>query len=137
MTEPDLQKRRGEWRGGSGHPDPEIRGGPISIFFRPFGPQFGVKVRGAGPLAPPLDPPLLTNEIDRNVRHLKRSWERVFFCLPERGEEKEALRMPKSGQAFEVPDAQNSGIVNLVLYHQTSFPGLLNVSGKLPTYPSP
>ena len=45
--------------------------------------------------------------------------------------------MPKSGQAFEVPDAQNSGLVNLVLYHQTSFPGLLNVSGKLPTYPSP
>ena len=43
--------------------------------------------------------------------------------------------MPKSGQAFEVPDAQNSGIVNLVLYYQTSFPGLLNVSGKLPTYP--
>ena len=43
--------------------------------------------------------------------------------------------MPKSGQAFEVPDAQNSGIVNLVLYHQTSFPGLLNVSGKPPTYP--
>ena len=62
---------------------------------------------------------------------------RVFFCLPERGEEKDAPRMPKSGQAFEVPDAQNSGLVNLVLYHQTSFPGLLNVSGKLPTYPSP
>ena len=108
-----------EGGGGGGHPDPEIRGG------------------GGPPWAPPLDPPLLTNEIDRNVRHLKRSWERVFFCLPERGEEKEALRMPKSGQAFEVPDAQNSGLVNLVLYHQTSFPGLLNVSGKLPTYPSP
>ena len=45
--------------------------------------------------------------------------------------------MPKSGQAFEVADAQTSGLVNLVLYHQTSFPGLLNVSGKLPTYPSP
>ena len=45
--------------------------------------------------------------------------------------------MPKSGQAFEVPDAQTSGLVNLVLYHQTSFPGLLNVSGKLPSYPSP
>ena len=60
---------------------------------------------------------------------------RVSFCLPERGEEKDAPCMPKSGQAFEVPDAQNSGIVNLVLYYQTSFPGLLNVSGKLPTYP--
>ena len=45
--------------------------------------------------------------------------------------------MPKSGQAFEVPDAQNSGLVNLVLYHQTSFPELLNVSGKLPTFLSP
>ena len=28
-------------------------------FFRPFGPQFGLKIRGrAGPGAPPLDPPL-------------------------------------------------------------------------------
>ena len=38
--------------GVSGHPDPEIRGGPISIFFRPLGPQFGVKVRGGGPPGP-------------------------------------------------------------------------------------
>ena len=62
---------------------------------------------------------------------------RVSFCLPERGEEKDAPRIPKFAQAFEVPDAQTSGLVNLVLYHQTSFPRLLNVSGKLPTYPSP
>ena len=35
-------------------PDPylEIRGGGA------FGPQFGLKIRGAGPPAPPLDPPL-------------------------------------------------------------------------------
>ena len=62
---------------------------------------------------------------------------RVFLCLSERGEEKDVLRMLKSGQVFEVAGAQTSRLVNLVLYHQTSFPGLLNVSGKLPTYPSP
>ena len=43
---------------GGGHPDPEIRWGG---FFRPFGPQFGLRIRGwgDGPLrALPLDPPL-------------------------------------------------------------------------------
>ena len=40
--------------GGNGHPDPEIRGGgggsglPKKLF-RPFGPQFGLKIRGGGP----------------------------------------------------------------------------------------
>ena len=36
-------------------PDPylEIRGGGA------FGPQFGLKIRGAGPRAPPLDPSLI------------------------------------------------------------------------------
>ena len=28
-------------------------------FFRHFGPQFGLNIRGAGPRAPPLDPPVL------------------------------------------------------------------------------
>ena len=38
------------WRGGGGgHPDPEISGG--KIFFRPIGPQFGLKLRG-GPRHP-------------------------------------------------------------------------------------
>ena len=34
--------------GGSGHPDPEIRGGGWSQknFFPPFGPKFGLKIRG-------------------------------------------------------------------------------------------
>ena len=49
--------------GGPGHPDPEIRRwGARSLkqnFFRPFGPQFGLKIRGMpGPPAPPLDLPL-------------------------------------------------------------------------------
>ena len=51
VADPELQKRGV----GSGHPDPEIRGGgrwSEKIFFRPFGPQFGLKVRA------PLDPPL-------------------------------------------------------------------------------
>ena len=35
-------------------------GGCEKIFFRPFGPQFGLNLRGEGPAprAPPLDPPL-------------------------------------------------------------------------------
>ena len=43
-------------KGGPGHPDPEIRGerSQKKNFFQPFGPQFGLKMRGA----PPLDPPL-------------------------------------------------------------------------------
>ena len=52
------------YRGGGGHPDPEIRGGGAGLqnkFFRPFRPRFGKKIR-CGDLAPPrapsLDPPL-------------------------------------------------------------------------------
>ena len=63
------QIRRGE----GGHPDPEIKGvgggepGLPKNCFRPFGPQFGLKIRGGGgPPAPPLDPPLQENE--------KRMW---------------------------------------------------------------
>ena len=44
-------------RGGGGsrgsHLDPEIRGGLQKNFFQPFGPQFGLKIRGAtGSLGP-------------------------------------------------------------------------------------
>ena len=37
-------------RGGGGYPDPEIRGWPglKKNFFRPFGPQFGLKIGGGG-----------------------------------------------------------------------------------------
>ena len=67
MADPDLQIRveRGGGGGGGGgacHPDLhlEIRGTVSKkTFFRPFGPQFGLNIRGAGPRAPPLDPPVL------------------------------------------------------------------------------
>ena len=42
-------------KAGAGHPDPEIRGvsGLKKIFFRPFGPHFGLKIRGwPGPPGP-------------------------------------------------------------------------------------
>ena len=52
-------------RVGDGHPNPEkrVEGRLEKTFFRPFGPQFGLKMRGGGgwiPRAPPLDPPLIT-----------------------------------------------------------------------------
>ena len=59
MADPDLQIR-----GRPAHPDPEITGEGRGIkknFFRPFGPQFGLKIRGGGgpgPPRPPLDLPL-------------------------------------------------------------------------------
>ena len=51
-ADPDLQIRGGG--GGSGHPDPEIIGVGRSKknFFRPLGPQFGPKIRGADPPGP-------------------------------------------------------------------------------------
>ena len=50
MPHPDLEIRGG----GDSHPEPLIRGGsPKKIFFRPFGPQFGLKIGGdQGPLGP-------------------------------------------------------------------------------------
>ena len=46
VADPDLQIREG-----GGHPHPEIREEPglNKKFFRPFGPKFGLKVRGALP----------------------------------------------------------------------------------------
>ena len=32
--------------GGNDHPDPEMRGAASKNFFRPFGPQFSLKIRG-------------------------------------------------------------------------------------------
>ena len=54
ITDPDLQIRWGAGGGGSGHPDPEIRGGwSQKNFFPPFGPKFGLKIRGeSGSLGP-------------------------------------------------------------------------------------
>ena len=54
-------------KGGGGHPDAEIREMPglKKTFFRPFGPQFSLKIRGGGaPWVPPLDPPLDINTKD-------------------------------------------------------------------------
>lgn len=41
---------------GAGHTDPKTRGSQVSkkIFLRPFGHQFGLKIKGATPLDPPL-----------------------------------------------------------------------------------
>ena len=49
MADPDNQIREE-----GGHPDPEIRGMPglKKNIFRPFGPQFGLQIRGAGPSDP-------------------------------------------------------------------------------------
>ena len=48
-------------RGGarSSRPREKWGGGCLKeIFFRPFGPQFGLKIGGAAPRVPPLGPPL-------------------------------------------------------------------------------
>ena len=51
MPDPNLEIRVVGW--GDGHPDSEISGGgedqSPKIFFQPFGPQFGLKIRRAGP----------------------------------------------------------------------------------------
>ena len=56
VTDPDLQIR------GPGHQDPGIRGGggrrSPKKHSRLFWSQFGLKIRGRRPRAPPLDPPL-------------------------------------------------------------------------------
>ena len=62
MAESDL-KIGGGGGGGGSHPE---GGGPVTqkIFFRPFGPQFGLKLRGA----PPLDPPLQSYPLSNTER---------------------------------------------------------------------
>ena len=47
MPDPDLEKRGGG--GCSSRPGEKGRGAPVTkIFFRPFGPQFGLKIRVDG-----------------------------------------------------------------------------------------
>ena len=46
MANPDLQIRGLGERGV--HPDPETRGGSLKKNFRPFGPQFRIKIREGG-----------------------------------------------------------------------------------------
>ena len=51
VPDPDLEINKVGGGGGS-HPDPEIRGDQSpKNFFQPFGPQFGLKIRGC--LSPP------------------------------------------------------------------------------------
>ena len=60
MADPHLQiSDRWGGGGGGGNSDPEIREGPVSpkIFFRPFGPQFGLKIRAGGGAGPPVPSP--------------------------------------------------------------------------------
>ena len=66
MADSDL-KIRGWVGGGGSHPE---GGGPVTqkIFFRPFGPQFGLKLRGA----PPLDPPLQSYPLSNTERALSK-----------------------------------------------------------------
>ena len=51
-TVPDPELEIGG--GGSGYPDPEIRGraGLPQFFFRPVGHQYGLKIRGTAPPGP-------------------------------------------------------------------------------------
>ena len=60
--------------GWGGHTDPVISGGGggsggggvSKLFFRPFGPYFGLKIRGGrAPRAPPLDPPMFSQPSQR------------------------------------------------------------------------
>ena len=57
VPDPDLEIC-GEG-GGGGHPNSEIRGGPPvspKNFFRPIGPQFGIKIKGGGGRRPGPSP---------------------------------------------------------------------------------
>ena len=56
MTDPDLEIRVG----GSGHPDPEIRGRAVyqNTFSAPWAPVWSKNRGGGALLPPPLDPPL-------------------------------------------------------------------------------
>ena len=64
VADPDLQIIGGGGGGrGSSRPLGKGEGGLKKYFFRSFGPQFGLKIRGSRVLrAPPLDPPLLCKD---------------------------------------------------------------------------
>ena len=68
QNKPKPEKKMGIDKGELGHPDPEMRGGSLQkkIFFRPFGSQFGLQIRGAR--APSLDPPLNDSQASRPAR---------------------------------------------------------------------
>ena len=78
MADPYLQIRGG----GGGDPDPEIRGGLAlkKHVFRPFGPYFDLKIRGARePRDPPLNPPLQTAGLTSHEKNRKTRKRLVIF----------------------------------------------------------
>ena len=73
VADPDLQLKRVGEAGRSFRPlNKEGRGGLQKIFFRPFGPHFGLNIRWAlAPLTPPLDPPLkIASKIHKLTKHV-------------------------------------------------------------------
>ena len=93
----------GAGEGGPGHTDPLIRGGAVSKknFFRAFGLQFGLKIRGGGwaSRAPPLVPPLsLRNIILFSLASTEGIWEGLYLIkcmqLATRGEILQCKRNP-------------------------------------------
>ena len=80
VADPDLQIR-----GEPGHPDPEITGGgkrSQKKLFQPFGPQFGLTIRGGGGWGGGPSPGSITAkvtvkiEIVQKVKHSKK-----YICL--------------------------------------------------------
>ena len=76
MPDPDLKIRGREGGGGSG-------GGHPPIFFRPFGPQFGLKIRGLPAPPPfrslPLDPPLLSKGYVTSIKKTENDYGNPTF----------------------------------------------------------
>ena len=73
----DLQIRGG---GGSSRPWDKGRGGLKKHFFRPFGPHFDLKIRGArDPRDPPLNPPLQTAGLTSHEKNRKTRKRLVIF----------------------------------------------------------
>ena len=79
VTAPDLQIR-----GEPSHPDPEIKGGGAvskKKLFQPFGPQFGLTIRGEGWGGGPSPGSITAKvtvkiEIVQKVKHSKK-----YICL--------------------------------------------------------
>ena len=83
VADPDLQLSGEGWKVWGGHPEPEIGGWSQKQFFRPFGPQFGLKIRGD---QAPLDLPLCMYQKHLNFTsqlqcHCVSSTHRNMFLL--------------------------------------------------------
>ena len=92
--------------GGSSRPWDKGGGGGLKKIFRPFGPQFGPKIRGGGGAAPPLDLPTLVQRFRVSAMEARpwKSWNfivqsgveshgKLKFCLVVL-----LLQMTKQGQ---------------------------------------